>query len=119
MDNVERVVFKLFAHPQLTVRELAGKAFSAFLNKSDYSYFIESFEKVVQHLGKYGSESSSSSFMDPYEAEGFMNAVLFLIKVIVIGTIRKSQSTVNIKHSNLVDYVNKSFKSSHAVPWRF
>ena len=82
-DHLESVLFKLFAHPQLTVRELAGKAFSAYLDKSEYSYFIESFEKVVRHLGTYvvTGKEEEPKYMDAYEAEGFMNAVLFLIKV--------------------------------------
>lgn len=79
-ENMEKVLFKLFAHPQFSIREVAGKAFSTFLNKSEFSYLVESFEKIVQHLGIQNKENLV--FMDACEAEGFMNAVLFLIKSI-------------------------------------
>ena len=35
-DNLESVFFKLFAHQQLSVREIAGKGFSSFLYKLEY-----------------------------------------------------------------------------------
>ncbi|XP_066932018.1 uncharacterized protein [Clytia hemisphaerica] len=92
-DNLENVFFKLFAHQQLSVREVAGKAFSSFLYKSEYKYFIESFEKIICYLRTKFTRKNSDNhchFMNAYEAEGFLNALLFLIKNIPLPHIAAS-----------------------------
>ncbi|XP_047141548.1 uncharacterized protein LOC101237868 isoform X1 [Hydra vulgaris] len=80
-DGLEGILFTLFSNSQLSIRETAGKALSILLNKSDLNHFVESFERVVNHLAFYVKEiETQANFMNPYEAEGFMNVLLFLIK---------------------------------------
>ena len=43
-DNLENVFFKLFAHQQLSVREIAGKGFSSFLYKMEHKVWVSLFE---------------------------------------------------------------------------
>ena len=55
-DNLEKVFFKLFAHQQLSVREVAGKGFSLFLYKSEYKVDkFYKFKKTIEKLIDYAN----------------------------------------------------------------
>eukprot|EP01137_Pigoraptor_chileana_P033797 Opistho-2@25290 len=97
-NRIRGVVYSLLAHPQLSIREHATKAFSAYLSRSEFREALTSLKEVVGRLAPHGLSFSPSGvtgdgtdnihpalaapfqFMDAYEAEGLLSVCVYLIK---------------------------------------
>ncbi|XP_028392463.1 uncharacterized protein LOC114517020 [Dendronephthya gigantea] len=100
-DSLYTVVFSLLAHPQVSIREHASKAFTSILSRSESQYIEKSFRQVIIHLCKgTGIDISSQkyeklphhavlredfTFLDAYEAQGLLEVSIFLIKRIPVN----------------------------------
>ncbi|XP_021365887.1 uncharacterized protein LOC110458492 isoform X2 [Mizuhopecten yessoensis] len=90
--QIHTVVFSLLSNPQLTIRENAAKALSAFISSSDVKEALSTLEKVISVLWSEVSKSQVEKdqrnvqlpvkFLDAYAAEGTLDVCLFLVKVL-------------------------------------
>ena len=87
ISSLESTIFSLFAHEQLGVRESASKAFAALLMKCTSQYCLDAFKKLIDHLAEEAmtQPNGDMNFMNDYEAEGFLDAVILLMKKIPIS----------------------------------
>jgi hypothetical protein len=46
-ETIQRVVYAMLAHPQLSIRDHATRAFSAYLFRSEFQVFIHYFESIL------------------------------------------------------------------------
>ncbi|XP_060080298.1 uncharacterized protein LOC132559696 [Ylistrum balloti] len=91
-NQIHTVVFSLLSNPQLTIRENAAKALSAFISSSDGKEALSTLEKVISVLWSeinmrqvdknYGNVQLPVKFLDAYAAEGILDVCLFLVKVL-------------------------------------
>ncbi|CAB4014275.1 uncharacterized protein LOC113682722 isoform X2, partial [Paramuricea clavata] len=100
-DSLYTVVFSLLAHPQLSIREHASKAFTSILSRSESQYIEKSFRQVIIHLCKgtdvdinnqkyeklphHAVLREDFTFLDAYEAQGLLEVSIFLIKRIPVN----------------------------------
>lgn len=100
-DSLYSVVFSLLAHPQLSIREHASKAFTSILSRSEFQYIEKSFQQVIIRLCKDTEVDMNNmsyeklphhallredfSFLDAYEAQGLLEVSVFLIKRIPVN----------------------------------
>ena len=100
-DSLYSVVFFLLAHPQLSIREHASKAFTSILSRSESQYIEKSFRQVIIHLCKgtgvdinnpkyeklphHAVLREDFTFLDAYEAQGLLEVSVFLIKRIPVN----------------------------------
>ncbi|XP_033755858.1 uncharacterized protein LOC117338609 [Pecten maximus] len=90
--QIHAVVFTLLSNPQLTIRENAAKALSAFISCSDAKEALSTLEKVISVLWSEVNKSQAEKhhrnvqlpvkFLDAYAAEGILDVCLFLVKVL-------------------------------------
>ncbi|XP_031558056.1 uncharacterized protein LOC116294568 isoform X2 [Actinia tenebrosa] len=103
LDSVHSVLYSLLAHPQLSIRDQATKAFSSILSRCEFQQAFSAFQEVVHRLCKGIQETSKSKennttelphmavlrsefkFLEAYEAEGLLGVCVFLIKHIPPG----------------------------------
>ena len=100
------MVYEMLAHKQLSIRDSAAKAFSAYLARSQYQEVLMFFAEIVERLRRKtpdataqkaatdetlkASRTTSAStstltaygfcLLDDYEAEGLLGVCLFIIK---------------------------------------
>ena len=96
--TIRKVVYGMLAHPQLSIRDHAIRAFSAYLFRSEFQArcagtvtlnvtrvqeALSAFNEAVNQLRGADSWSSSSivMFIDAYLAEGLLGVCLFIVKV--------------------------------------
>ena len=81
----QSVVYGMLAHPQLSIRENATKAFSAYLFRSEFQEAVSAFNEAVDRLRgiRNGTAPQQFTFVDAYEAEGLLGVVLFIVKVVI------------------------------------
>ncbi|XP_048576620.1 uncharacterized protein LOC5501449 isoform X2 [Nematostella vectensis] len=101
VDSVHSVLYSLLAHPQLSIRDHATKAFSSIFSRCEFQEAFAAFEEVVKRLCR-GTQSPESTFkgwhlphlavlrpdfkfLQACEAEGLLGVCVFLIKHIPPG----------------------------------
>ncbi|CAH1780021.1 unnamed protein product [Owenia fusiformis] len=98
-NQIQVVIYPLLAHPQLSIREHAIKAFSSYLARCGPKEQLSSFNDVIRQLCR-GTEAceggeqakkvkvlphlatlrSDYEFLDAYTAEGLLGVCVFLVK---------------------------------------
>ncbi|XP_013392533.1 uncharacterized protein LOC106160455 [Lingula anatina] len=102
-SQMHTVIFPLLAHPQLSIRENATKAFSSFLSRCEFKEALTAFRDLIKqlcqgiNLPSYETANgnlplphatvlgSGFRFMDAYAAEGLLGVCVFLVKHIPPG----------------------------------
>jgi len=83
------LVYAMLANVQLSVRENATKAFSAYLSRSQFKEALEMFQEIVDRLRCLGAPETGTPagppLLDAYEAEGLLGVCVFIIKHIQPG----------------------------------
>lgn len=90
------MVYEMLAHKQLSIRDSAAKAFSAYLARSQYQEVLLLFHEIVERLRRKTpcAETTAAAptqatstltaygfyLLDDYEAEGLLGVCLFIIK---------------------------------------
>ena len=78
------MVYAMLANAQLSVRENATRAFSAYLSRSQFKEALEMFQEIVDRLRCSAGEPSTAEpavgLLDAYEAEGLLGVCVFIIK---------------------------------------
>eukprot|EP00047_Mylnosiga_fluctuans_P015264 m.44770 g.44770 ORF g.44770 m.44770 type:complete len:1243 (+) comp5842_c0_seq1:74-3802(+) len=86
-------LYRLLAHPQLGIREQAGKVFSAYLSRSRLKIALLSLREIISRLrvvpnphtplgpvADSSDDKSSDTHLNAYEAEGLLGVLDFIIK---------------------------------------
>ncbi|XP_071824496.1 uncharacterized protein [Apostichopus japonicus] len=99
-DSLHSLIYPLLAHPQISVRENATKAFSSFLSRCDFQEALNALDEAISRLSPLKEPISVVSladdsatrvvdlpadeeqFIDAYEAEGLISVCIGLIKQI-------------------------------------
>ncbi|XP_038070468.1 uncharacterized protein LOC119739556 isoform X2 [Patiria miniata] len=104
---ISSVVYPLLAHPQVSVRDHATKAFSTYLSRCDFKVAVESLKEAVSKLGQdekmerlkalsfgdcislphYAVLQPNYNFMAACQAEGLLSVCLYLIKHVQSGVL--------------------------------
>ena len=77
------VGFASLADPQLSVREVATKAFAVYLSRSSHRETVKAFGEVIGRL-RGGGKPSSSELLGAFEAEGLLSLCAVLVKVLML-----------------------------------
>ena len=105
ISSFQSTIYLFLAHPQLSIRESAIRAYAAFLTRSQFHVALTSLSDIMGRLQGQASPGTNLSatsglttgrvrtnldgsfyyFLDAYEAEGLLGICLFIIKVMVGG----------------------------------
>ncbi|XP_033117348.1 uncharacterized protein LOC117117218 isoform X2 [Anneissia japonica] len=105
--KMHSIIYPMLAHPQLSVREQATKAFSTYLYRCEFKEALQSFKEALAHLCDgtgitiaFDEEDNyvlsqglphhavlckDYQFLDAYRAEGLLGVCIYLIKHIPPG----------------------------------
>lgn len=88
--NIDRIIYRMLADPQLSVREHAARLFSAYLSRSQFREAVACFTAIMLSLRRLAPDmvgldeaarrSRTFVYLDAYEAEGLLAVCLFIVR---------------------------------------
>ena len=78
------VGFASLADPQLSVREVATKAFAVYLSRSSHRETVKAFGEVIGRLRGGRKPCSAEGLLGAFEAEGLLSLCAVLVKVLKV-----------------------------------